>query len=198
MTSYIIIAFLAIVWFYILHVLKKAKLSFWRFIVGSAGLFVFLMFVLMPYVVTPMSQVVAGIAGIFGKLFGFFSAYYKYSVIFVEAGAESLTLTIDFECSGVIEIFAYLCLLIFFDVYSTQEKWVVGAAGTAYLVMANVIRVVTICVMIHFFGGEAYFIAHTYIGRILFYILSVILYFNVFTKSQIIRQKVGGFKYDRN
>jgi exosortase family protein XrtG len=98
----------------------------------------------------------------------------------------------------VIEIFAYLCLLIFFDVYSTQEKWVVGAAGTAYLVMANVIRVVTICVMIHFFGGEAYFIAHTYIGRILFYILSVILYFNVFTKSQIIRQKVGGFKYDRN
>ena len=198
MTKYIIAAVLAVIWFYLLHVLKKAKLSFWRFIVGSAGLFVFLMVFVMPYATVPMSQVVAGIAGIFGKLFGFFTAYYKYSVIFVESQAESLTLTIDFECSGVIEIFAYLSLLIFFNVYNTQEKWVIGAAGCAFLVMANVLRVTVICTIIHFFGNASYYVAHTYIGRILFYTLSVILYFFVFTKSQLLRQKVGGFTYDRD
>ena len=198
MTKYIIAAVLAVIWFYLLHVLKKAKLFFWRFIIGSAGLFVFLMFFVMPYATTPMSQAVAGIAGVFGRLFGFFTAYYKYSVIFVESARESLTLTIDFECSGVIEVFAYLSLLVFFNVYSVREKWIVGAAGTAFLIMANVLRVVVICTIIHFFGNASYYVAHTYIGRILFYALSVALYFYVFTKSQILRQKVGGFTYDRD
>ena len=65
-------------------------------------------------------------------------------------------------------------------------------------IMANVIRVTFICVIIHFFGGSAYYVAHTYLGRILFYALSVGLYFYVFTKEQIVRQKVGGFSYDRD
>ncbi|MCR5053730.1 MAG: exosortase family protein XrtG [Lachnospiraceae bacterium] len=198
MTKIVIVTVLTIIWLYLLHVLKKAKLSFWRFIIGSAGLFIFLMVAVMPFATTPLSQVVAGITGLFGKLFGFFTAYYKYSVIFVESGADTLTLTIDFECSGIIEIFAFLCLLVFFNVYSIQERWIVGLAGTAYIVFANVIRVTAICVIIHFFGVGSYYIAHTYIGRIIFYTLSVALYFIVFTKSQIVRQKVGGFRYDRD
>ncbi len=198
MTKIVIVTVLTIIWLYLLHVLKKAKLSFWRFIIGSAGLFIFLMVAVMPFATTPLSQVVAGITGLFGKLLGFFTAYYKYSVIFVESGADTLTLTIDFECSGIIEIFAFLCLLVFFNVYSIQERWIVGLAGTAYIVFANVIRVTAICVIIHFFGVGSYYIAHTYIGRIIFYTLSVALYFIVFTKSQIVRQKVGGFRYDRD
>ena len=198
MIKYIIVAILMALWAYLLHVLKKTKLSFWHFVVGSAGLFVFLMFVVMPVVTVPLSRTVAAVSGVIGRLLGFYEAYYKYSVIFIDAGSESLTLAIDFECSGVIEIFAFLSLLTFFNVYKTSEKMMVGAMGTLYLLMANVIRVTFICVIIHFFGGSAYYVAHTYLGRILFYALSVGLYFYVFTKEQIVRQKVGGFSYDRD
>ncbi len=196
MTKYIIGLILAALWIYVLHVLKKAKLSFWHFVSGSAGLFILLMVFVMPFAVEPLSQIVSALSGVIGRLLGFFESYYKYSVIFVEASDGALTLSIDFECSGIIEIFAFLSLLFFFNVYNVQEKLVVGGIGIAYLIMANVIRVTLICVIIHFYGGGAYYVAHTYIGRIVFYTLSVLLYFYVFTKKQITRQKVGGFTYD--
>ena len=198
MTKYIIGAVCAALWIYLLHVLKKAKLSFWHFIIGSAGLFILLMVFLMPVVTEPLSQIVAALAGVVGKLSGFFESYYKYSVIFIEAKEGALTLSVDFECSGVIEIFAFLSLLAFFNVYKTHEKLVTAGVGTAYLIVANVIRVVLICMIIHYFGSGAYYVAHTYIGRIVFYTLSVLLYFYVFTRRQIMKQKVGGFTYDRD
>ncbi|HZK70616.1 MAG TPA: exosortase family protein XrtG, partial [Clostridia bacterium] len=46
------------------------------------------------------------------------------------------------------------------------------------------------------FGGDTYFYAHTIIGRLFFYGCTIVLYFQVFTKSQIIRQKIGRFDYD--
>lgn len=39
-----------------------------------------------------------------------------------------------------------------------------------------------------------YFITGS-IGRLVFYACTVLLYFFIFTKAQIIRQKVGGFRY---
>ena len=46
-------------------------------------------------------------------------------------------------------------------------------------------------------GTDFYYIAHTIIGRIVFYILQVILYFYVFTKPQVLGMKTGGFGYDK-
>ena len=40
-SKYIIFLIAIIIWLYILHVTKKAKLPFWHFLWGSAGLFVF-------------------------------------------------------------------------------------------------------------------------------------------------------------
>ena len=42
-----------------------------------------------------------------------------------------------------------------------------------------------------------YYIAHTYVGRIFFYAATIVLYFYVFTKSQVVRMKVGSFSYDK-
>ena len=102
---------------------------------------------------------------------------------------------IDFECSGILEIMAFLALLAFFRAYSVYERVFVGILGTCYIILANALRIVIICVIIHIFGVSAYHVAHTFVGRIVFYALSVLLYFWVFTKTQIIRQKVGGFTY---
>lgn len=186
---------LMVLWLYVLRVLKRSGLSFWHFIWGSFGLFVFMMFLVRPVLTQPLAQVVAAISGLFGEITGMFSAYFKYGVIFVNSDAGSISMVIDFECSGIMEIMAYVALLAFFDVYHRFEKLVVGVVGVFYIILANAIRIVTICVVIHFFGVPAYYIAHTFIGRIIFYGLSVVLYFYVFTKPQIIRQKVGGFTY---
>ena len=122
MIRYIILLIFLVVWLYILHVTKKAKLPFWHFLWGSAGLFVIIFVGFKDVLTQPMANIVAAVAGIVGKMTGVFEPYYKYGIIFVESAKDSITLKIDFECSGIIEITAFLSLLIFFNVYSRYYR----------------------------------------------------------------------------
>ena len=133
-----------IVWLYILWALRRSDLPAWRFIWGSCGLFVLMMIFVRPYCTQPLAQVVAAIAGAFGKITGMFSAYYKYGVVFVDSRAGAISLLIDFECSGILEIMAYLSLLAFFQAYSRYERIAVGVIGTVYIILANAIRITVI------------------------------------------------------
>lgn len=189
---------LGIIWLYVLRVLKKSNLNFWHFVWGSAGLFIFMMVYLRPVLTQPLARVVAALSGIPGNLFGIYSTYFKYGIIFISSGQESISLLIDFECSGIIEIMAFVSLLLFFNVYSRTEKVIVGLTGVSALILGNALRIVLICLIIHFCGVSSYYVAHAFVGRIAFYAISVVIYFYVFTRPQIIKQRVGGFQYADN
>lgn len=66
------------------------------------------------------------------------------------------------------------------------------------IMLCNALRIVMICMSVYFWGMGAYYVVHTFIGRIFFYVLSVYLYFYVFTKPQVIKMKVGSFSYGNN
>ncbi|MBR5420423.1 MAG: exosortase family protein XrtG [Lachnospiraceae bacterium] len=187
-----------LIWLYVLHVLTKAKINFWRFLWGSAGLFILLMVFVRPYVTQPLAQAVAAIAGFFGNATGTFTPYFRFATIFIPTAGGAMTMQIDFECSGILEIQAFLCLLAFFEIYTRQEKIMIGLLGSFYIILANAIRIVIICEIIHLGGNEYYNVAHTYVGRIFFYVLSVMLYFYVFTKPQVVKMRVGSFSYDND
>lgn len=51
--------------------------------------------------------------------------------------------------------------------------------------MANLIRLMSVIMLVHFFGADIFFFAHSILGRIIFYVLIITLYYNVFTFSQI-------------
>lgn len=194
----IVIAVCLIVWIYILTVLHRAKLPFFKFIIGSVGMFIFLMVVVQPIITVPLAKLVAAGTGVFGDFTGMFKSYYQYSLIFIENGNSAISMYIDYECSGVIEILAFTSLIWFFPVYSIAERAVVNIAGVLWIFASNIIRLLIICLFVYYFGDEIFYFAHAIFGRIIFYGLSIILYFNVFTKAQIIRQKVGRFSYDGN
>ena len=186
------------VWLYVLSVTHRAKLHAWEFIIGSLGLFTILMMTVQPVLTMPLARCVSALAGVVGSITGAFTAYFKYGIIFVHTGMSSITLLIDFECSGIIEIMAFISLLAFFNVYNISEKIIVGIGGFCYIMVCNALRIVMICLSVYFFGMDAYYIVHTFVGRIFFYVLSVYLYFYVFTKPQIIKMKVGNFAYGSN
>lgn len=192
---YILAIVLLVLWIYILFVTNRAKLNFWNYIIGAGGLFIIMMFTIRSVLTEPLARGVAAIAGLFGSLTGTFSPYFRYGILFVDSVAGSITLQIDFECSGIVEIMAFLSLLVFFKVYSKAERIIVGIIGVMYIMLANALRIIIICEMIHFMGSDVYYMAHTIIGRLVFYTLSVFLYFYVFTKPQIVRMKIGKFKY---
>lgn len=186
---------LVVIWWYLLRVMDRAELNFWHFALGSGGLFILLMVLVQPLLTKPLGQVVAAIAGLFGTLTHTFAAYFRYGVLFIQSAEGAMTLQIDFECSGVIEILAFLSLLMFFRVYTRNQRVIIGLLGTVGIIMANVFRIIVICEMIYFGGAKVYYVAHSLIGRFIFYGLSVLLYFYVFTKPQVVSMKVGNFKY---
>lgn len=195
--AYAIGAMATLAWLYVLHALARADLRFWRFLVGSIGLFVLLMVFVRPWATQPLAQVVAAVSGVFGSLTGTFESFFRYGVLFVDSAQGAITLKIDFECSGIVEIMAFLSLLAFFQVYNRPERVLVGIGGTLFILLANALRIILICEVIHFAGPDAYYVAHSLLGRLVFYVLTVWLYFYVFTKPQVVRMRVGRFTYER-
>ncbi len=186
------------IYVYGLYVLTRAKLEFWRYLYSSMGIFVILLVLLKDVLTMPLAQCISALAGVIGNVTDTFVSYLKYGIIFINTSTGSMSLQIDFECSGIIELLAFLSLLLFFRVYSVYERIIVSILGTVYIIICNALRITLICEVVHFFGTDAYFVAHAFIGRIFFYILTVILYFYVFTKPHIIHMKVGAFSYGDN
>lgn len=188
-----ILAFL--IWGYLLTVLGRARLHFFKFVIGSVGMFFLLMIFIQPFVLRPLSVAVTAVTGVLGDFFNLFDSYYQYLILFIPKGTTSISLIIDYECSGVVEIMAFSSLLWFFPLYNALEKLIICSIGIMMIFLANVLRLFLICTLIYFYGNEIFYFAHTLFGRLIFYIFSVILYFNVFTRSHVIRQKVGVFAY---
>lgn len=195
MTTDIIMIVLFVIWMYVVWACSRAQLKFFKFIIGCVGLFLFMMYWIQPIAVAPLERVVALVAGSIGNVTGTFESYYQYAMLFVRHAEESVSVYVSFECSGIIESFAFVSMLLFFEVYDLYERIIISAVGVLYIFVSNVLRIVVICLLIRAFGNDVYYLAHSIIGRFLFYILSIGLYFYVFTKSQIVRQRIGGFSY---
>lgn len=196
MTIFTVVCFL--VWIYLLSVFTRGKLYFYQFIWGSVGLFVFMMMWIQPVAIRPLTNLVCSAAGVAGRMTGFYESYSEYSMLFVQHGSEAISLCIDYECSGIIEMMAYVSMLAFFRIYDWMQRIILSVLGCMMIFFANIIRLFVIGTTIYYFGNDAYYIAHTIVGRIIFYALSVILYYYIFTKSQIVKQKIGGFHYAKN
>ncbi len=186
-----------IIWLYVIWTLKRANLKFFRYMIGSVGIFIFMLLWVEKFIVVPMMRTVAFVAGLVGEVTGMYDSYYQYCMLFIPKNTASISLYVDFECSGVIEIMAFLALLWFFEIYTTKEKVKYSVIGVLFVFAANVIRIFTICTIIYFGGNDWFYFAHSIFGRIVFYALTVYLYFSVFTKPHIQRQKVGQFSYEK-
>lgn len=194
MNFLVIICF--IIWIYLLWVFHRGDLYFFKFFLGSVGLFLFIMIWIQPILTPYLIRMVSGLTGILGDLTGTYDSYYEYGMLFINNKEAIISLYIDYECSGILEIMAFTALLWFFPIYNFYEKVSINIVGAIWITIANVIRVFSICLFIYYGGNDMFYFAHTLFGRMIFYIMSIILYFYVFTRGQIVRQKVGRFNYE--
>lgn len=172
-------------WVYLLSVLKRAHLSGYYFIVGSVGLFGVFIFLGQDYLVWLFSASLTYLAGAIGRLLGFFTSAGS-NVLQVSHGLETMSLYIDFECSGIIETTAFLGLIAFYPLYIPKERLSLALAGSLYIYVAELIRILFIAIFLHYSGSAYFYLAHSILGRLLFYVAVITLYYNVFTRSHII------------
>ncbi|WP_334329219.1 exosortase family protein XrtG [Companilactobacillus sp. HBUAS59699] len=176
-----------VVWLYMLSVLKRAQLSAFFFIVGSAGLFFILTAISKPYWVWFFTHAVIHGVDLFSRITDWSTVMLKTGLVYIANGSNPVVMSIDYECSGIIETCAFISLVVFFPMYKRKEKVFYGLFGLIFIYLSNVLRLIVVISIVHFGGGQAFFLAHSVIGRLVFYILVIALYYNVFTYSQLAR-----------
>lgn len=182
-------------WLAFLLFLKKLNMKFFLFLTGSIGLFCFLMYAGTGTAEKYLEQGITYCMWLIGRATGMFTAYPQYTMMTIYHRAEAISFFIDYECSGFIEILVYICLLLFYPFYSVKEKGILGLVGVLYVTASNLFRLFVISGLIKLFGTPVFFFSHTVFGRIIFFALMVILYYMVFTKPHMLRQKVGSLRY---
>ncbi|WP_204121247.1 MULTISPECIES: exosortase family protein XrtG [Levilactobacillus] len=174
-----------VVWLYVLSVLKRARLSAFYFIAGSAGLFFILTSISRPYWVWFFTHAVIHGVALFNDVTNWCTIMYKMGLVYISNAGNSVIMSIDYECSGIIETCAFIALVAFFPMYKRKEKVFYALFGLIYIFLINVLRLSVVITFVHFGGGQTFFLAHSILGRLIFYVLIIVLYYNVFTYSQL-------------
>ncbi len=100
---------------------------------------------------------------------------------------------VGIECSGLLETAAFTALLLFYPgLRLAQRTWLmVGGLVATYII--NIIRLLVIIGFLHWGGRDMVWLAHSVIGRAVFFVLVVTVYWFVFTRAALrsVRERVG-------
>lgn len=185
--EYVILLLLIILWIYLLSVLKRAKIHGLYFWTGSIGFFVIIAFLFHNSLSWLLAYFITVIVKEIGNFTHWFTSIPNLNLIYLFTNQDMVQININYECSGMLEILVFESLLIFYPIYSVKEKILKTIEGFLWISVANIIRIMLVIFSVRCFGSNSLFLAHSIISRILFYILIIILYYNVFTKQQIIK-----------
>ena len=188
----------AVIWIYLLTVFRRKGMSAFWFIWGVAGIFglTFILFKDMFAGVCAkcLEYLLMGV----GHFCSFYNVYPEYNIVFVNSKESAISLFIDYECSGAVEVLVLMSVILFFPKFSVLRRIVYILIGFVYTMVANALRMLTIAFTISRLGSKAYYMSHSVVGRIVFYIFTILLYFYMFTWQQIKTQITGRFAYGDN
>lgn len=182
---------IASLWILALFLFKKLKLNFFKFLGGSLGIFTISLFFFLPYLEKNLNFLISQLLFFIGKYTNLFTVYVNNSMLSVEAGNGVVSILINYECSGVIEMLVFTSLALFFPFGGIVRKITSIVIGNIYIFAANIIRILFIASAIKIFGVDSFNIVHSLLARILFFVLMIILYYFVFTATHLRYQSVG-------
>lgn len=172
-------------------IFKKLNLNFYKFLYGSIGLFSIIMIFFLSPLDRMLSEIITSILSFIGEATNWFEVYNNLSIIMIEGFNGIVSMKINYECSGIIELLVFSSLVVFFPFVNFKNKIYSLVFGNMYICLSNIIRILFIIFVVKTFGVEYYYLSHVILARILFFILMVFLYYVVFTKNHIKNQKVG-------
>lgn len=183
-------------WLYVLSVLKRIGWSAAYVVLGVVGTFFIIISLANNNVIRFLMRLNTSGAGVVGMLTGFYTVAPTLGIIHIVSGQSAINLFITYECSALIELAAYIALVLFFPFFKNlQQRLKLLGFGVIYLLLANMLRLTVTALIIHFLGLPSLIWAHVIVGRLIFYVLTIILYFYVFTRSQVLHIKIGRFDF---
>jgi len=191
MNTFLITA-LFILWFGTVAFLRYSRSWLPFYVLGAVGCAYWLILVfsnlfgLEPFLahsVAWMVHVVSSLMGIPTRIFEGAPGVLLVLVIFQDIGWT--VLQVGIESSGLLEISVLVSLLLFYPGWSISRRaFLIGVGGIA-MWCANIIRMLVIVVMLNQFGKEALVLAHMYIGKAVFFILVIAIFWFIITRTTL-------------
>lgn len=194
MQKIILLIVISLLWIFSLILFKNTKMNFFKFLAGSIGIFTISMIFFLPYLESNLNIAITNALNFIGKNTNYFQVFKENSIVSVDTKSGIVSILINYECSGVIEMLVFTSLAIFFPFGGRIRKILLTLGGNIFIYLSNIIRILFIVFITKTFGVSVYYIAHTLLARILFFVLMVILYYLVFTSTHLKYQNVGDIK----
>lgn len=90
-------------------------------------------------------------------------------------------LQLGVECSTLIEVSVFAGLILFYPRFPPGERLARFTAGLAGTIVVNMLRLVVIVALVASLGKPAVLVAHAIVGRLVFFVGIVILYWQMLT-----------------
>lgn len=181
-------------WLSVMIFFKRSNMNFFQFMAGSVGTFLISIMFFITLLESSLSVLIANTLAWISHFTGYFEVYKTYSIITFDAKRSIVSMMIDYECSGVIEMLVFTSLAAFFPFGGMKRRAWSIVLGNAGIFAANILRVLFIVAMTKTLGNSYFYLAHTLLGRILFFIMMVVIYYQVFTTTHLRYQSVGEIK----
>lgn len=181
-------------WILGLVLFNKTKMHFFKFLTGSVGIFLISMIFFTPFLEKQLSIIISETLELIANATNYFAVFKGNSIISFDTKTGIISMFIDYECSGVIEMLVFTSLVLFFPFGKTLRKMIYIIGGNIFIFFSNIIRILMIVFVSKTFGAEYFYLAHTLLGRLLFFGFMIALYYFVFTITHLKYQHVGELK----
>lgn len=190
--NYFLIVLLFISWLAVVVFLRRTRIWLLFYVVGAVGCAYWLVLVfsnllgLEPFLahsVAWMVHITSNLLGIPTRIFEGAPGVLLVLVIYQDIGWT--VLQVGLESSGLLEITVLVSLLLFYPGLSLFHRLRLILLGGIAMWIANILRMLVIVVMLNQFGKEALVLAHMYVGKAVFFVLVILIFWFIITRPTL-------------
>lgn len=106
-------------------------------------------------------------------------------LVLIKIDTSWTTISIDIENSGLVEMCIIFSLLLFYPIHRPLKRAGMALVGALAVYAINLARLAIVILLIHTWGRNMSFVAHTVFGRLFFFIMIVALYWQLITRPSL-------------
>lgn len=188
----VLLVALFIIWLAVVIFLRKARIWLPFYVLGAVGCAYWLVLVfsnliglepLLAHSVAWMVHLTSNFMGIPTRIFEGAPGVLLVLVIYQDIGWT--VLQVGLESSGLLEITVLVSLLLFYPGWTLYHRLRLILFGGIAMWIANILRMLVIVVMLNQFGKEALVLAHMYVGKAVFFVLVILIFWFIITRPTL-------------
>jgi exosortase family protein XrtG len=196
-TRWVALAALVGVWAAVTLFFRAYRIWVMYYVVGAVGLAVLVILAgqaaqvdgIMGAGVAVSASAISNLFGIPAKLFpgepGAIMVFVVGQIVGNDHGWTIVRLTV--ESSSLLESAVLIGSVAFYPASTPSQRFRIALASVLAVYAANIVRLVIVIVVLHFWGKESLFVAHTVIGRAVFFVLVIGIFWYALTLPTIRR-----------